>query len=330
MPLLTTDQFQNGNFSADAPIAGSSPVPLTGNSNSTLCPNTTCPAGTDYATLFPGGSIPTVDFNPLSTKLVNQFNAYNDAGQVVVSPTTTGHDNQLLGRIDYNLTKNDAIWFYGLWETHPSQDSLPFTGSTLPGLPEEAQRHFQQYSASWTHTFSPTTLNEFRLGYTRFNFAAVEPVNPINPTTYGFTGIIPQSLAGASLPLITTPLFTLGFSNNGPQPRVQNVYQLTDNFSKVWGHHTIKAGISIDRPSIDNPFFNNLSGNFSFGGSGAYSTGDGALDFLLGFPIPTPRAADRLSTQKRMRSTPMSRINGSSDRTWSSPTGPATTSKALG
>jgi len=83
---------------------------------------------------------------------------------------------------------------------------------------------------------------------------------------------------------MVTPLFTLGFSANGPQPRIQNVYQLVDNVSKVWGRHTFKAGFTVDRPSIDNPFYNNLAGNYSFAGGGLYSTGSGAVDFLLGFP----------------------------------------------
>jgi Carboxypeptidase regulatory-like domain len=290
--LFTTDQFQKGNFSGDvgAFTTNQIPVPLFGDSKST-CPvsggvrcDPTNPTST-YANLFSTGIIPTEDFNLLSTKLVNQFNAFNTTGQTVVSPVTTATDRQSLGRIDYKLTSRDSLWFYGLYETHPSVDTLPFTGTNLPGLPEQALRHQQQYSFSWTHTFSPTTLNEFRLGYTRFNFAAVTPVNPINPTKYGFTGITPQNAALASLPVISVGnLFTLGFSANGPQPRIQNVYQITDNFSKVWGHHTIKAGINADRPSINNPFFNNLGGNFSFAGGGIYSTGDGNLDFLLGFP----------------------------------------------
>ena len=279
---LTTDQFQNGNFAET--FSGSSPIPLTGNPSSPLCPNTTCPAGTAYNTIFPGGVIPTSDFNPLAVKLVNQFVPVNAAGSTVVSPVTTAHDHQFLGRIDFKLTANDALWFYGLWETHPSQDDLPFTGTTLLGLPEQAQRHFWQDALSWTHTFSPTTLNEFRLGYTRFNFVAVEPVNPINPQTYGFTGITPQNLASASLPVMTTPNFTLGFSANGPQPRVQNVYQIIDNFSKVWGHHTFKAGVNLNKPNIDNPFYNRLSGSYSYQGAGPFSTGDGTVDFLLGFP----------------------------------------------
>src|SRR5271157_1930633 len=291
-PVYTTAQFQNGDFTKNLATLGSwstnpNPVPLYGDSASP-CPasgGVQCPAlSQTYSTLFSTGIIPTQDFSALSTKLVNQFNAFDPSGTLTFNPITTGHQHQFLGRIDFKLTSNDALWFYGLWETHPSQDSLPFTGATIPGQPEEALRHFWQDAVSWTHTFSPTVLNEFRVGYTRFNFAAVTPVDPINPTAYGFTGITPQNTAAASLPVMTTPLFTLGFSANGPQPRIQNVYQLTDNFSKVWGHHTFKAGINVDRPSIGNPFYNNLGGNFGFSGSGGYSTGDGSLDFLLGFP----------------------------------------------
>lgn len=322
--VFTTDQFTNGIFTAGAfdgvvncdgvhvcvlANPNTSPLPLIGDASAQTaggspCAGGICPAGTPYGRtysatgctltgctltplsngLFSTGTIPTANFDPLSTKLVNQFNAFNSAGAVQVSPTTTRTDKQSLGRIDYKLTNKDALWFYGLYETSPSQDTLPFTGTNLPGLPESALRHYQQYSFSWSHTFTPTTLNELRLGYLRFNFAAVTPVNPINPTAYGFTGIIPQNAASASLPVINTPLFTLGFSANGPQPRIQNVYQLTDNFSKVWGHHTIKAGINADRPSIGNPFYNNLGGNFTFSGGGKFSTGDGSLDFLLGYP----------------------------------------------
>ena len=315
-PVYTTDQFQNGIFGAGAfdgtlncdgthPCVPTnpnpSPLPLIGDSASP-CPGTTCPAGTPYGLtysstgctlttcpivgngLFHTGTVPTTNFNTLSTKLVNQFNAFDPSGTLTFNPVTTGHQHQFLGRIDFKLTNNDALWFYGLWETHPSEDSLPFTGATIPGQPEQALRHYWQDAVSWTHTFSPTVLNEFRIGYTRFNFVAVSPVDPINPTAYGFTGITLQNAPAASLPVMTTPLFTLGFSANGPQPRIQNTYELTDNFSKVWGHHTFKAGFNFDRGSIGNPFYNNNGGNFGFNGSGPYSSGDGSLDFLLGFP----------------------------------------------
>jgi carboxypeptidase family protein len=291
--VYTPDQYNNGEFGASfLSTLTSNPIPfaLYGDANSP-CPvgGAQCqPGGSTpytFAQLFSTGNVPTQDFNSLSTKLVSQFVPVNASGAVAVSDVRKATDNQYLGRIDHKLTNNDSIWFYGLWETHPAIDALPFTGTNLPGIGEQQQAHTQQYSFSYTHTFSPTTLNEFRVGYVRFNFAAVQNLTQYNPTTYGFTGITPQNAALANLPLMTVSgLFELGFSNNGPQPRIQNVYQLTDNFSKVAGHHTFKAGINVDRPSIDNPFYNSLSGNYSFNASGPSTTGDSGVDFLLGIP----------------------------------------------
>jgi hypothetical protein len=283
-----TDAERGGDFTGAGGFGGSansSPFPLWGDP----CPTSgnQCPAGTPYSTLFASGNIPIEDFNPLALKLMNQFVPHATSGGNIFNfnPHTTATYDQYLYRVDEKLTNSDALWFYGLYETNPSVDTLPFTGSTLPGMSEQAQRHYQQYSLSWTHTFSPTTLNEFRIAYLRFNFAAVDPVAPINPTTYGFSGIIPQAPASASLPVMAVGgLFTLGFSANGPQPRLQNNYQAIDNFSKVWGHHTIKAGVNYDRVTLNNPFYNNLGGNYAYNHSGVFSTGDSGADFLLGIP----------------------------------------------
>jgi hypothetical protein len=299
VPVYTAAE-RGGDFSEDPNfIAGGgfgsnpSPFPLFGDSASS-CPynngaGTPCAAATPYNALWSTGVIPTADLNPLAVKLTNQFVPLPTNPSVnnnfLFNPTTVATYNQYLDRIDYKLGNKDAFWFYSLYQTNPSTDTLPFTGATLPGLPDQNQRHQQQYSVSWTHTFSPTTLNEARIAYTRFNFAAVEPVNPIDPQAYGFTGINPQTPASASLPIeVVAGFFTLGFSVNGPQPRLQNGYQAIDNFSKVWGHHTFKAGIDYDHLSINNPFFANLSGDFAYNAGGPSSSGFAGADFLLGVP----------------------------------------------
>lgn len=243
-------------------------------------------AGTPWCVAFPSGIIPTTALNPLALKLMNQFVPLPNAGRNYnFNPTTTETSNQYLYRVDDRLRAQDNIWFYGLYQNTPSVDTIPFTGTTLPGLPENAKRHYQEYTADYTHTFSPTTLNEIRFSYLRFNFVAVNPVNPINPQAYGFTGINPQNAAIASLPVLNVNnLFELGFSSNGPQPRIQNTYQVSDNFSKVWGHHTFKAGFSGEGLQINNPFYSNLSGNYQFRGAGPFSTSASGADFLLGLP----------------------------------------------
>jgi hypothetical protein len=290
VPTVYSNAERGGNFSdmggfpAVNPatgVAAVSPMPMVDSSG------TTQPAGTPYATLFPTGQIPTADLNPLALKLMNQYvppsngasNAYNFA------PTVSHVDDEYIARIDQSFGGHDSIWGYWLWERNPTLSTLPFQGSTLPGFGETDGFHAQQYAIAWNHAFSPTTLNEARFGYFRFNYVAVYPQTPINPTAYGFTGINPESPSVASIPAqFVAGLFNLGFSIYGPQPRLENTYQVIDNFSKIVGRHTIKAGFTNDRFQVYNPFDLFNSGLFLFSGAGTYSTGLPGADFLLGLP----------------------------------------------
>jgi len=199
-----TPQERTGNFSdlgqfynANNPVPTGSPCTLTSGpfgGNPLPFAIGTAAAGTPWCVAFPTVIIPTTALNPLSLKLMNQFVPLpNNGSNYNFNPTTTETSNQYLYRVDDRLRAQDNIWFYGLYQNTPSVDTIPFTGSTLPGMAENAKRHSQEYTADYTHTFSPTTLNEIRGSYLRFNFVAVNPVNPINPQAYGFTGINPQN-----------------------------------------------------------------------------------------------------------------------------------------
>jgi hypothetical protein len=279
-----------------------SPTAMWGDASSP-CPFVTtaspmCAAGTPFGTtynntggvvtkgLFSTGVIPSQDLNSINVNLMNQFVPLPNitGNQYAFTAVTAGSQNQYLWQVDYTLSAKDTLRSYGFIQTNPTQDTLPFTGATLPGFPELAQRHAKQFTASWNHVFNPNVLNELRFGYTRFNFVAVEPVTPTLPSSAGFQ-ITPQNPAGAGLPVeVVTGLFTIGFSQNGPQPRIDQTYQLDDNLSYVIGRHTLKFGFDGRRYLVSNPFSFLNSGNYSFGGSGTFSTGDPGADFLLGFP----------------------------------------------
>jgi len=266
-----------------ASLACLSPIPLVGDDGSTH------PAGTPYSTIFANGSIPSADFNPISSSLLTKFVPSPNCGvgcnEYDFNPVDTGMDDQYLIRIDENISAKDAIWGSWQWERHPTNDMLPFTGATLPGFPEVDERHIQQYSLTWNHTFGAGTLNEMRFGFTRFNYKAVEPVNVLNPSSEGFTGIVTQNPSESSWPVIgVTGYFTLGFSTNGPQPRLDQTYQFDDNFTRMVGKHTFKMGFDMRRFQVYNPFSNTMDGDYTYGGTGTYSTGDPAADFLLGIP----------------------------------------------
>jgi hypothetical protein len=137
---------------------------------------------------------------------------------------------------------------------------------------------------AYNHSFSSTMLNEIRVGYTRLNFVAVQPLNPVLPSTLGFA-INPQLVSGAGIPRLTvTGFFTLGSSTNGPQPRIDQTYQFTDNLSKTVGRHSLKFGFEMRRFHVTNPFSASNNGQYAFGAAGPFSTGNPGVDFLLGIP----------------------------------------------
>jgi hypothetical protein len=284
--VFSSDQ-RNGIFT-DVPGCTPSPVtpckspfPMTGEDGIVR------PKGTLYSVLFPTGHIPAVDLNPLAVSLMNKFVPLSNVAGNGFSwnPVNTSKADQGIARVDHNLSQNNQIWGVAIINHNPTTAAAPFTGSTLPGFDEVDQREAKEFTIAWNHTFSTSTLNEARLGYARFNFDAVEPAKPALPSSFGFTGVVPENTAGAGMPVIgVTGFFTLGFSANGPQPRKDQNYQFTDNFSKVVGKHTLKFGFDARRFQVDNPFFGNNDGNFTFGGSGTFTTQDPGADFLLGMP----------------------------------------------
>ncbi len=265
------------------------------------CPTsgTACAAGTPYGNLvnasgavllggglFASGNVPTQDFNALSTALIAKYVPLPNQGtsDYTFNPATTNNTKQYIFQVNQNLGQHDTLWFLGFLQQNTALDTLPFTGASLPGFGDTSLTHDKQFTFAENHIFSANTLNEFRLGYTRLNFDAVEPQKPVLPSSLGFN-INPQDAKGAGAPLISiTGLFTLGFSNNGPQPRIDQTRQITDNFSHIAGRHTMKFGVEWRGFAVTNPFFFNNNGNYGFGGSGTFSTTNPGTDFLLGLP----------------------------------------------
>jgi len=92
---------------------------------------------------------------------------------------------------------------------------------------------------SWTHTFSPTVLNELRAGYTQNNTAIV------------------ISNASSGVPQIGFNDGSLGFGSYAGYPQLfkENIYQYSDMVSMTRGNHSIKIGGDIRR-NIENSVFN--------------------------------------------------------------------------
>jgi len=258
-----------------------------------------CVSGTDTfkacATKL-GGAFPTSAYNPISAALLNKYVPLPNSGTFYsFNPITTTVQDQAIARVDFNPNSRDQIAFVGLYQHLPTIDTLPFTGATLPGFGDQNTSEIRQITGSFTHQFNANTLNQLAVHYTRFNFGSVTPQKVVQPSSLGFA-ISPQNAAGAGVPTMTvTGGFTLGFSTNGPQPRIDQTYQIDDNFSKVIGRHSLKIGYDGRRFNVDNEFAGRNNGSYSFSASGGvtnpYTSGSAYLDFFLGIPFTYSQGA---------------------------------------
>jgi carboxypeptidase family protein len=274
-----------GNFGAGfVTSANVSPFPMFGDP----CPvgGAPCPAGTAYSTLFASGNIPTQDFSSLSSALVKKYVPAPNLGtdQYTFQATEPLTDDQYLIRIDQTFNSKDTLWGTWFQESFPVSDTVPFNGATLPGFGQADKQHWKFLTVSWTHVINDHMLNELRLGYNRFNYAATFPQTPVLPSSAGFS-ITPQYPTEAGLPYMqVTGLFNLGFSEFGPQPRIDQNYEGVDNFTLVRGNHSLKFGADIRKWLVWNPFESYNAGAYTFSPTGTYSTGNAGADFLLGIP----------------------------------------------
>ena len=282
LPTVFTQAQLNGTWSAAALSTNVIPknLAITG-------PGGPCPAGTTWKACFAGGVVPTSNYNALSLQLVKQFVPLPNSGgnQYSFNPITTTKTNQHVGRLDWNITQADTLWFYGYANDSTTSNQIPFSGATLPGFGDGSVPYTKQFTSSWNHTFTSNVLNELRIGYTRLNFPTGQPQNVRQPSAVGFPNVHPENAGAADYPQMTiTGYFTIGGTNNGPQPRKDQTYQITDNFNRIMGTHSFKFGYDGRKFQVWNPFLASNEGVFTYNSAGTYSTGDPGLDFLLGIP----------------------------------------------
>ena len=141
-------------------------------------------------------------------------------------------------------------------------DDESFDGGSLPGFAQAESARTQNMSLAWNHTFGSNMINEARVGYNRLGFNTINPVKPFCPRASGSTSTRRVDPRGPGLPCINMPSYEppsgaceFGFSYKGPQPRIDQTYQASDNFTWITGPHSFKMGFDMRRAEVDNPFY---------------------------------------------------------------------------
>jgi hypothetical protein len=251
-------------------------------------PNTPYLAWTDC---FPVGTPVVINpssFNPVALSLAKKYVPAGNSGTALAplynfNTADTGAGDQAILRADYHLSDKDSMYATGIFQSSPSTATLGFGGSDLPGFGTTQAEHFKLFSAAETHSFNPNNLNEFRAGYFRFNFATVEPQQVVSPGSLGFS-IFPNNTSSGVPYMNLSGLFSLGFSREGPQPRIDTNLTAADSYTHLMQNHTLKLGVSVEQFLVKNPYSADNNGDFGYGGTGTYSSGDPGIDYLLGIP----------------------------------------------
>lgn len=226
---------------------------------------------------FPGNQIPSNRFNPVSTKLINDFipSANSGANGYIVSPEVVDNRDQAGGRLDYKISNKHSVLGRYLWSR-----SKVLTPRTIAPADSRAAAKLWDAMVSDTYMFSPNAINQARFSINKID-AQPATTSGLTNTSYGLSVSNSNPLA-IGLPSIAIT----GFSGLGDaqQPFVQrnnDVYQFTDDFSYLRGRHSMKFGVDFRSEHMFIAFINRPNGDFTFNGA---ITGNGFADFLLGVP----------------------------------------------
>lgn len=198
---------------------------------------------------FPGNQLPASRLDQNAIKILNLYAVPNRPGVVsnyVTSLLWKDTIDQFDTRVDHIFSAKDQMFSAFSWYNQPESEPAPFGVGDGGGFDQQGVATGVGVAAALgeTHVFSPTLVNELRLGYNRLAVSwnnADASILGI-PAQYGFSGI-PQSPGEGGLPpIIIEGLSNLGRSTFYPSIPTSAREQLSDDLTKIHGSHTFKMG----------------------------------------------------------------------------------------
>jgi hypothetical protein len=138
------------------------------------------------------------------------------------------NEHDYLANGDLNLSKQQLRFRY----IHNRNSKPNLSDPPLEQFSGDVSVKVHKFSFGDVWTVNPTLVNDFRVGYTRYQNAFTVPEQYRN-----FPNVYVNELTN----------FQVGPESNSPQASGQNVYQLIEQMSHTRGAHTYKFGIELRR-----------------------------------------------------------------------------------
>jgi hypothetical protein len=244
----------------------------------------------------PGNIIPASQIYKIGQNLANLLPLPNTSGigynySSQVSGQTPRREDLL--RMDYNATQNLRIFGHYINNLQPVVsvygsfvlgENVPLTKINVP-IPGYS------FAGGATYVINPTMTDEFNMGMTKNTINIFEQGNTLTRTASGVTlpllypsavqdDYIPQiNVAGTHL--ANSPSFGTA---DAPFVNYNTTIDISNNLTKVWGSHTIKAGVYLQRSRKNQTSFSDNNGSYNWGDttSNPYDTGYGYSNMLYG------------------------------------------------
>ena len=237
--------------------------------------------------------LPMGRLDPNALKILGLYPAAQRAGIVnnqTSNPNLSESRNAFDTRIDFNANDKNQIFGRFSYVNDPQFIPGPFAGVADGGAFQQGQQTAlsEQAAIGWTRSFSPTTVNEARIGLTYIHTSRFGPEGQTRgiPAQFGIQDV-PQVTENGGLPAFSIGgLNTLGTNAFLPSDEVNNTVQVTDNFSKAYAKHSFKMGFEFQHIKFSTLQPSWSHGQFDF--NGTYTGGDntGIAQLLLS-PVAT-------------------------------------------
>jgi len=265
LSIVPTTQERNGDFSASA----LKPVD----------PDTRAP--------FPGHIIPAARISTLGKALQKIYPDPNYSGPggnyyAFRSQPTESWDQ--IYRVDYNIKPNWQLTFRAMPGIQDFTSWFDNTGNSIPLFRVNRKRYGDNYVLTLNTTLDPRTVNELSFGYSAYREGFTILDEGVKRSTYGISFAPLFAINNPTrIPNVSITGYTGIGSGNISKVRTPT-WILRENFMKILGAHTLKAGLyweSMNMNEVNNP---NDNGSFSFGLSAANprNSGNPWANALLG------------------------------------------------
>jgi hypothetical protein len=167
------------------------------------------------------------------------------------------HDQEDLGRLDWQATPKDRVYVRYFYQTNPTAPD----GATANGGFFNVADSVQSVGADETHTFGPRWVNQLRYSFQQSTLAFEGGGFP--NCTITTLSACPSSISGSALPDGTTAT-AIGYPNGFPQGRIVKVGQIQDNANWTIRGHAITFGGEFLYENAPNVFLPSSNGVFAF------------------------------------------------------------------